>query len=351
MVKPARQPPEKPPVASPKRTHAPSSKRGTAGRAADVRRHADRAEPLVPPPDASAAITLDQLQVFVAIADRGGFSAAARSLRRAQSAVSYAVSNLERQLALELFDRTTRRPTLTPAGVALLADTRAALREVGALVARARSVSEGLEPRLAIAVSVMFPMADLAAALREFRERFPTVALVLHTEALGGVAQLVLDGVASIGISEPLPKMSPLLSHEALGSVPFAHVAAATHPLARKRGVVDVTELERHVQLVLSDRSRLTEGMDFGVGSGPNWRVSDLAAKHALILAGLGWGGMPRWAVADDLERGALVLVRPDPILQMLSQIPLFAIHRTTIRPGPGAQWLIRRLKLGCPGR
>lgn len=349
MIKRARQPAKKPLVASPKRASSPSTKRVTSPASAPSAPPRERLEPPSPQPDASAAITLDQLQVFVAIADRGGFSAAARSLRRAQSAVSYAVSNLERQLALELFDRSTRRPTLTPAGVALLADTRSALREVGALVARARSVSEGLEPRLSIAVSVMFPMAELAAALREFRERFPTVALVLHTEALGGVAQLVLDGVASIGISEPLPKMSPLLSHEALGFVPFAHVAAATHPLARRRGVVAVTELERHVQLVLSDRSRLTEGMDFGVGTGPNWRVSDLAAKHALILAGLGWGGMPRWAVADDLGRGALVLVRPDPILQMQSQIPLFAIHRTASRPGPGAQWLVRRLKLGCP--
>ena len=64
--------------------------------------------------------TLDQLQVFLAIVEAGSFAGAARRLGRATSVVSYTIANLEAQLGLELFDRdTTRKPTLTEAGVAV----------------------------------------------------------------------------------------------------------------------------------------------------------------------------------------------------------------------------------------
>ena len=78
--------------------------------------------PLAPLPD---AVTLDQLRVFLLVAEQGSFSAAARSLRRAQSAVSYAIGNLERVLGVLLFEREGRRPSLTEAGRSLLSETRA----------------------------------------------------------------------------------------------------------------------------------------------------------------------------------------------------------------------------------
>jgi DNA-binding transcriptional LysR family regulator len=70
-------------------------------------------------------IIFDQLRVFETVADAGSFSAAARRLRRAQSAVSYAIGNLEAQLGIALFERGRRRPVLTEAGRAVLADARA----------------------------------------------------------------------------------------------------------------------------------------------------------------------------------------------------------------------------------
>ena len=72
------------------------------------------------------APTLDQLRVFHAIVEAGSFVGAARRLGRATSVVSYAVANLEAQLGLKLFDRsTTRKPHLTDAGRAILSDSRA----------------------------------------------------------------------------------------------------------------------------------------------------------------------------------------------------------------------------------
>ena len=143
---------------------------------------------MAPLPD---AVTLDQLRVFLLVAEQGSFSAAARSLRRAQSAVSYAIANLERVLGVLLFEREGRTPSLTEAGRSLLSETRLIHGQVEQLTARARSMAQGVEPQLALAVDVMFPMSALVEAVGAFREEFPAVSLVLHVEALGGIAQLL----------------------------------------------------------------------------------------------------------------------------------------------------------------
>lgn len=87
--------------------------------------------------------TLDQLRVFVAVIDCGSFSRAARELHRTQSVISYTIANLEAQLNVELFDRSKRKPTLTEAGKALLADARTVGMKVDAMRARAKTWHRG----------------------------------------------------------------------------------------------------------------------------------------------------------------------------------------------------------------
>src|SRR4051812_2891929 len=128
--------------------------------------------------------TLDQLRVFLVVADSGGFARAARQLHRTQSVISYAIANLEEQLNVALFDRTKRKPTLTEAGQALLVDARAVALKVDAIRARAKTLSEGLEAEVSLAVDVMYPSAVLVHILEQFQEHFPTVALRLRIEAL-----------------------------------------------------------------------------------------------------------------------------------------------------------------------
>ena len=98
-----------------------------------------------------------------------------------------------------------------------------------------------------------------------------------------------------------------------------------------------------HVQLVLTDRSELTRGQDFGVLSTETWRLADLGAKRALLLAGLGWGSMPEAMVAEDIAAGRLVRL----ILEDLDAhpYPQYLIHRTDTPPGPAARWLAERLE------
>ena len=139
-------------------------------------------------------VSLDQLRSFIAAVDEGSFSAGARRLRRAQSAVSELVSNLEAQLAVVLFDRSERYPKLTAAGVQLVADARSVVANVDLLKARAKGISRGLESELSVVVDVLFPIEAIAESAKEFRVRFPRTPLRLYVEALGGAYQPVLDG-------------------------------------------------------------------------------------------------------------------------------------------------------------
>lgn len=289
--------------------------------------------------------TLDQLRLFMAVVDHGSFGAAARKLNRAVSVVSYGVANLEAQLGVRLFDREgTRKPQLTPAGKAVLAEARAVARDVEDLRSTVKGLLQGLEAEVSVAVDVMLPPQQLGRVLRAFQEEFPTVALRLHVEALGAVTAMVNDGTAVLGLSGPLAGTIDQLEVVSAGSVRLVPVAAPDHPLAKLQPLPPGAARE-HVQLVLTDRSPLTQGQDFAVQSPRTWRLGDLGAKHQLLREGIGWGNMPVPLIEDDLLTGALL--RLDLPENPEVTYGFFAIHRRDTRLGPAASWLRDRFVAG----
>lgn len=291
------------------------------------------------------APTFDQIAVFLAIVETGSFAGAARKLGRAKSVISYAIANLENQLGVTLFARSgTARPRLTDSGQAILADSRGLAIALDGLLAKARGLTSGLEAEVSVVVDVMLPAKKLVRALDAFRKCYPTVALRLRVEALGAVTQAVMEGSAIFGVSGPLRLASDLLTRGPAGSVKLVAVAAPDHPLALMKAPISAATARDHVQLVLTDRSRLTEGQDFGVVSVKSWRLADLGAKHALLLAGLGWGNMPKPMVNDDLKRGRLVELKIETPSELI--YPFHTVHRTNTPPGPAASWLMERLAL-----
>jgi DNA-binding transcriptional LysR family regulator len=285
--------------------------------------------------------TLDQLKVFLTVIEIGSFAGAARRLNRATSVISYSISNLEAQLGVTLFDReSTRRPQLTEAGRTVLAEARTVANGIDGLRAKVRGLLQGLEAEVHLAIDVLLPADRVLDALRAFRSEFPTVSLHLHVEALGAVTKLVLDRVATIAISGPLDIDIDGLEHIGVGSVAMIPVAAPDHPLALQGRNAPGAGRE-HIQLVLTDRSPLTQGRDFAVVSSRTWRLADLGAKHMLLKAGIGWGNMPVPMIVDDLERGRLVhLDMPDAIG---GEYMMKAIYPADRPPGPAASWLIER--------
>jgi DNA-binding transcriptional LysR family regulator len=257
------------------------------------------------------------------------------------------LNGLETQLGVKLFDRSARYPKLTAAGQSLLLEALVASDAVDNFKASARALRSGLEPELSVVVDVMYPMEELTRVVGLFRAKFPRTALRLYVEALGGVIQLILEGRCRLGIVGTLPTIPQQVISVPLLSVPFVTVVAPEHPFARYRGIVPQSAVAKHIQLVLTDRTPLSEGRNFGVVSPQTWRLADLGAKLAFLRAGFGWGQMPAFMVKNDLEAGTLTKVRIEGLVPRLQLLPMHAVYRKDTSLGPVARaflgWLADR--------
>jgi DNA-binding transcriptional LysR family regulator len=288
-----------------------------------------------------AVPTVDQLLVLVAVAEAGSFTAAARSLGRATSAISYAIDTLEQQLGLSLFDRgTTRKPKLTLRGEAIVSEARAVAHSVETLRARVRGFLNDLEPEISLAIDSMLPGTRLTKLLGEFHARFPTVSVRLLMQTLGGVERAVRSGLAGIGVGSLLHMDLSGFRITDVEGVLIIPVAAPSHPLA-KANEAGLPRGGDFVQLVLSEQPAGIS-RDIGVVSLNVWRINDQAARHELLRSGLGWCGMPEPIVRADIESGRLMRLN---LRDWHGGIyTMKAIHRTDTPPGPAGQWLIERL-------
>ena len=290
-------------------------------------------------------VSLDQLRTFIAAVDEGSFSAAARKLNRVQSAVSSWISGLEDQFGVVLFDRSGRFPKLTPEGVLLLADARSIVAGVATMKARARLMASGLETELSVVIDVFFPTAVLSATAKAFASRFPLTPLRLFVEGMGAGYQPVAEGRCGLGVLSTIPVAFPTLVSERLGEVPLVAVASPGHPLAQHTHRIPRHEMAKHLQLVLTDRSDLMSGRDFGVVAPSTWRLADLSTKYAFLKDGIGWGGMPLHMVENDIASGSLVVLNADDVPPGGYMLTMSAYHRTSDPPGPAGRWLIDHLK------
>jgi DNA-binding transcriptional LysR family regulator len=297
------------------------------------------------------ALTLDQMRVLVAVADAGSFSAAARKLGRVQSAISQSIQTLEMILGLTLFDRSGKTPILTDAGRALVGDARALIAGAQAIRARAESMAQDVEPELTLAVDSLLPMPLLMESLKALRVAFPLLPASVFTEALGGAEQRLRDGAARLAIYTISPASPCDLVSEFMTRVAMWPVVAADHPLAALPQPLTREALEPHVQLVLTDRTPLTQNLSGGIVSRHIWRFADLTTRLDFLLAGFGWCNMPSHMVSGHVQAGRLKRLRVAH--QEEIALPLYVVHERGRAPGRAGRWLIADLRermKTCPG-
>jgi DNA-binding transcriptional LysR family regulator len=295
-------------------------------------------------------VTLDQMRVFVTVADTGSFRAAADRLSRVQSAISHAIANLEAQLKVELFDRSGHRPQLTPAGASLLADIRTLLIKVDAVRARARGLGQGVELEITVALDPQFPLPVLGRALNALCKSYPSVAFRILSTPLGASFEALLERECDLAITG-IDLINPAIELETLMTVRRAAVAAARHPLARAVDApLSTTTLADHIQVVGEDPSALTGKRDYGVVSPSRWRVADNVTKKTLILSGIGWGSLPIWMIERELRDGDLVRL---PVAAFAegggSTLQMYLAHRVDRPLGPAGAALRDALLAALP--
>jgi DNA-binding transcriptional LysR family regulator len=291
-------------------------------------------------------VTLDQLRALVAVVEAGSFSAAARNLKRVQSAISTSMANLETRLGVQVWDRATKVATLTPQGRAVVAAAQRVLMEMDSLHRLASGLTTGLEPVVSLCVDALFPLSVLLDVCTVFATEFPAVDLRVDTEVLSAVSARVLEGRATLGIVGA-PGIPRGLERQLLAPIRMIPVVGPEHPLAAVRGTLSREQIAGAVQIVLSERG--DDGIDDqGVLSLRSWRVADLYTKHMMLRAGLGWGNLPEHLVREDLLAKRLVTMRLAGWDEKGSWLSLYGVYRSDTTIGPAHRWVLDQLGTRC---
>ncbi len=244
--------------------------------------------------------TLEQWRCAVAVRQEGGFAAAAQALHKSQSSVSHAVGELSARLGLPLFEIQGRRAVLTEAGAILLDQGARLLRDAAALEAAAKTLTQGFDVRLQIAVDAIVPNALVIDALNRFSAAAPVTRVDVHETVLSGTLEALEEGRADLALSAFVPVGfvgTPLIE------VDFIAVAAADHPLHSAATPLTFDDLRDHRQLVVRDSGR--RDYDAGwLGSERRWTFSSHASALDALIAGSGFAWMPRHRLTDVLAAG-----------------------------------------------
>lgn len=278
---------------------------------------------------------LEQLRLFVGVAETRSFSAVARRMGRAQSAVSSAVALLEADLGVALFERSSgRSPRLTSAGSALLEEARAVLQQCERLDGRAVGLARGEEPRLRLALDEAMPYPPVLASLGALAQAFPLLEVQLASGAQGDVAGKLLERRADLGLLFHHEQMPQALERQRLGAIEMVTVCGAGHPLAGERQV-GRQQLARHRQLLMAPQdSRYPGGEQVSLLV---WRADSFYVMAELVIRGLGWAWLPHHVAYYPAYQGQLVELAsdwtPPPLVVEL-------VCRRDEALGPAAHWL-----------
>lgn len=296
-------------------------------------------------------LTLDALQVVDAIDRRGSFAAAGDELHRTASTLSYTVKKLEEDLAVELFDRSGHRAKLTDAGRLLLAEGRALLDAARATERRVRSLGDGWEAELEIAVNELVPVETVLAAVADFYRAGHPTRIRVSTEVLGGVWESLVARRADVAVTEVASHSASDITHRPIGSLSFVFAVAPDHPLAGEKQPLKLATIRRHRVVVVADSARSGSPRSSGIAEAADvLTVSSLRAKLAAQVSGLGVGFLPETVAAGPIAQGRLVPLRvaaPKPRLQL-------SVAWRGSEGGPALSWFVERLRsidLTAPAR
>ncbi len=249
--------------------------------------------------------TLDAWEILHAVVQLGSFAAAAKQLHRSQSTISYAITRLQEQLGVRLFELRGRKAHLTEAGRMLLTDAEPHLTGFRRLEQRARSLATGGMSEIRLSVDSIYPYERLFAVLAEFSRLFPyTQPRLRQATLLSADAEFTAQHahlcISALATNEYF--VQPILAIELLA------VARRDHPLhAHKRNITRV-DLMQHMLAVIEDA-----GSSRRQPRGAAQRylaVNTIEAAVAAVRSGLCFGWLPRHRIQADLDGGELLPLR-----------------------------------------
>ncbi|ARQ67484.1 LysR family transcriptional regulator [Streptomyces marincola] len=181
---------------------------------------------------------LQQMRYVVTVAETNNFTRAAERCLVVQSALSHQIARLERELGAKLFERTSRRVRLTPAGEAFLPAARQCLEAAERAVAEVAAAVGEIRGRLAVGLIPTVAAVDITRALRDFRERYPHVRVGLRVGASEDLVEQVRQGAVDVAfLGLPTTSRPEGVASRELARDRLVAVVAPDHPLAGRSSV------------------------------------------------------------------------------------------------------------------
>ncbi|MCL9780934.1 LysR family transcriptional regulator [Vibrio sp. S4M6] len=286
---------------------------------------------------------IDKLRMFVEAAELGSFSAAARKLAKVQSAISQGISDLEIDFNVQLFDRSTRKPTLTKAGKQLFKQAKVVILQAEELSATAHSINNREEDIIRLTLDDALFMPSLFRILGDFSQVFPSTEIEIIAVSSTDVIPIIGEQRADIGLMftdlNPYKDIDPCF----IGNLRFSSVCHPKHDLAQV-GDISFPELVCYRQLVVRGYEEKSI-WQLPVSTGKvYWSNSFNSVKEMLIHGNMGWAYLPSHLVQADIDN------------QRLAEISISFDHKAWTPPvdlvvsklkakGPALSWLEKKLK------
>jgi DNA-binding transcriptional LysR family regulator len=280
-------------------------------------------------------MTFEQLLVFHKIVQAGSFKAAANELHKTQPAISFSIKKLEEELEVDLFDRSSYRPTLTSHGKAFYERSQKIMQGMSELESMSKSFQQKEEAEIGIAMDGIGLHPGLLKFFKTFGDQHPFTKLNMSFDILSESERKVLDRESQIGITHFVS------DRNALEIVPFASVKmmpVMSKELFKERKIKNQLDLLEIEQIVIGDKN--PKGASFGLlDNGKKWKLIDNSFKREIILSGLGWGHLPQNTITQELKEKKLVILNFEDIHPRDLEINLIRLKKQHLGPIAKKLW------------
>jgi DNA-binding transcriptional LysR family regulator len=258
-------------------------------------------------------ITIRQIQSFLNVADLGSFTRAAEKMHTMQPALSQQIRDLETELGIRLFDRTTRRVELTEGGAEFRTIAAKIIEDLESAARHAHDLAERKRGRVVVAAPPLLASAVVPRAIADFRKKYPGIEVRLIDARTDQIVESVRSGQVDCGLGT-FHAGEEGISSTLLARDSLMVFCAADHPLS-KRQAVNWRELDGLPLVTLTRDSGIRILVEVGhetaqIRLAPAYEVAQITTALAMVEVGLGIAVLPTyaWAGARAMKIAAAAL-------------------------------------------
>ncbi|WP_159567112.1 LysR family transcriptional regulator [Budvicia diplopodorum] len=254
-------------------------------------------------------VNLDVLMILDALDKYGSFAAAAESLYKTPAALSYMIQKLEKDLDVQLLDRSGHRARFTDTGRIVLEKGRMLLNMAKDLEKQAIQSAIGWEKTITIALDSSFPFHLLLPLIKSFYSLGQKTTLnFTHHSLAGSWEELIHNGASIILGAINEPPTSAEYAYKMLGTLDNVFVVSPVHPLAFIQRPLRYDDIRHHIAVLIGDTARICHTINTNfIEEQERIAVYDFHSKVLLLTAGLGCGFLPRHIAQPLVASGELV--------------------------------------------